>query len=201
MNKRALKNTSDRFIETLSARNSTMTSSPDYVTCIRLLQRRLTPSNVISHSIQTTQTALQAAKRIKKQGKIVKCDIILAGALLHDIGRCRSHHLDHGIIGAQLLRKEGLPEQVARIAENHLFAGITKHEAVELGLPFQNYLPVTLEEKIITYADNISKKEPNLTIDEVIDRYSKYLIRSHPILKRVRLLHAEIRTLLNNEQG
>ncbi|MHA2243788.1 MAG: HD domain-containing protein [Candidatus Hodarchaeales archaeon] len=178
-----------------------MTSFPDYVTCIRLLQRRSTPLNVISHSILTTQTALKVAKRIKKDNSIINCDLILAGALLHDIGRCKSHHIDHGIIGAKLLQEEGLPEEIVKIAKNHLFAGITKHEAVELGLPFQNYLPVTLEEKIITYADNISKKETLLTLDEVIDRYSKYLIRSHPILKRVRLLHVEIETLLNNEQG
>ncbi len=176
-----------------------MTSFPDYVTCIRLLLSHSTPSNVISHSIQTTQTALKAAKKIKEQGKLIDCNFILVGSLLHDIGRCKSHRIDHGIIGAQLLRKEGLPEEVAKIAENHLFAGITKHEAVNLGLPFRNYLPVTLEEKIITYADNISKKEPLLTLDEVIDRYSKYLVRSHPILKRVRLLHAEIETLLNKE--
>lgn len=178
---------------------SRMTSFPDYVSCIRLLLRYSTPSNVISHSIQTAQTALRVAERIKAQNYLISCDFILAGALLHDIGRCKSHRIDHGIIGARLLRKENLPEEVARIAENHLFAGIAKHEAIKLGLPFQDYLPVTLEEKIITYADNVSKKEPLLSIDEVIDRYSKYLTQSHPILKRVRLLHLEIEVLLNNK--
>ncbi|MFX1286757.1 MAG: HDIG domain-containing metalloprotein [Promethearchaeota archaeon] len=176
-----------------------MSSFPDYVTCIRLLLRHSTPSNVISHSIHTAQTALRVVERMKSQNYLINCDIILAGALLHDIGRCKSHRINHGIIGAQLLREEGFPEELARIAENHLFAGITKHEALKLGLPFQDYLPLTLEEKIITYADNVSKGESILSIDEVIDRYSKYLIPSHPILKRVRLLHLEIDVLLNKK--
>jgi uncharacterized protein len=174
-----------------------MTSFPDYVKCIQLLLDYSTPSSVISHLVLTTQTALSVARTFKEQKVSIDCDFILAGALLHDIGRCKSHRLNHGIIGAQILREEGLTEELAQIAESHLFGGITKYEAKELGLPFQDYLPVTLEEKIITYADNISKKEPLLSIDEVIERYSKYLNKSHPILKRVRLLHAEVEALLN----
>ncbi|MHA2202822.1 MAG: HDIG domain-containing metalloprotein [Candidatus Hodarchaeales archaeon] len=176
-----------------------MTSFPDYAECVQLLLDYSTPSSVISHLILTTQTALSVARTFKDQKIIIDCDFILAGALLHDIGRCKSHRLNHGIIGAQILREEGLAEELVQIAENHLFGGITKHEAKELGLPFQDYLPVTLEEKIITYADNISKKEPLLSIDEVIERYSKYLKKTHPILKRVRLLHLEVDALLNNK--
>ncbi len=181
--------------------NLTMASFPNYIECIQLLVRHSTPPDVITHGIQTAQTALKIAQKIKEQGKQVDCDFILAGALLHDIGRCKSHKIDHGILGGQILREEDFPKELVRIAENHIFAGITKHEAIDLGLPFKNYLPVTLEEKIITYADNVSKKEPLLTINEVIDRYSKYLRRSHPIIKRVRLLHSEIEKLLNNKQG
>ncbi|MFX0123729.1 MAG: HD domain-containing protein [Candidatus Hodarchaeota archaeon] len=176
-----------------------MTLIPDYIKCIQLLVDYSTPPSVISHLILTTRTALNIARILKGQGRLIDCDLILAGALLHDIGRCKSHHLNHGIIGAQILREEDLAEELARIAEIHLFGGITKYEARELGLPFQDYLPGTLEEKIITYADNISKKEPLLSLDEVIKRYSKYIKLNHPILKRVRLLHAEVETLLKSE--
>lgn len=173
-----------------------MVTFPDYVECIQLLLRYSTPSNVISHSIFTAQTALKVAAKFKCQKIVVDCNLILAGALLHDIGRCRSHLINHGLIGSRLLQKEGLPEELSRIAEVHLFAGITKYEARGLGLPFQDFLPETLEEKIITYADNISKKDRLLSVDEVIERYSKYIPQSHPILKRVRLLHTEIETFL-----
>jgi uncharacterized protein len=175
-----------------------MKAFPDYDECIRLLTRYSTPPNVISHLVLTTQTALKIAKVITLNDPQIDCDLILAGALLHDIGRCKSHGLDHGILGAQIIREEQYPEELARIAENHLFAGITKYEAVELGLPFQDYLPVNLEEKIITYSDNVSKREPLLTIDEVIDRYREHLPHSHPIIKRVSVLHAEIENLMKN---
>ncbi|MFX0013533.1 MAG: HDIG domain-containing metalloprotein [Promethearchaeota archaeon] len=178
-----------------------MTSFPDYVSCVKILIYYSVPPNVISHSILTTQTALKVAKKLKDYKQAINCNLILAGALLHDIGRCKSHHIDHGIIGAQLLRKEGFQEELARIAEIHLFAGITKFEASDFGLPSQNYLPESLEEKIITYADNISKKEPLLTIEEVIKRYSKYINKSHPILDRVYSLHSEIELLLSSNQG
>jgi uncharacterized protein len=177
-----------------------MTPFPDYTKCIQLLLDYSAPPNVISHSILTAQTALNATKILKNHKNSINCDFILAGAILHDIGRCRSHRLDHGIIGAQILREEGL-EELADIAKNHIFGGITKDEARELGLPSRDYLPITLEEKIITYADNISKKVPLLSIDEVIERYSKCLDKSHPILKRVRILHAEIETLLATSSG
>ncbi|MFX0208026.1 MAG: HD domain-containing protein [Candidatus Hodarchaeota archaeon] len=178
-----------------------MTSFPDYTKCIQLLLDYSAPPSVISHSILTAQTAVNATRILKNNNYSVNCDLILAGALLHDIGRCRSHHLDHGIIGAQILREEGLLEELAQIAENHLFGGLTKDEARKFGLPSRDYLPMTLEEKIITYADNISKKEPLLSIDEVIERYSKRLNKSHPILKRVRFLHTEIETLLATSSG
>ena len=177
-----------------------MTAFPDYTECIQLLLDYSVSPNVISHSILTAQTSLNATKILKSHEYLVNCDLILAGAILHDIGRCRSHRLDHGIIGAQILREEGL-EEIACIAENHIFGGIAKDEAIELGLPSQDYLPKTLEEKIITYADNISKKLPLLSIDEVIERYSKRLSKSHPILKRVRVLHAEIETLIAKSSG
>jgi uncharacterized protein len=177
-----------------------MTSFPDYTKCIQLLLDYSAPPSVISHSILTAQTALNATRILKNHEYLINCDLILAGAILHDIGRCQSHYLDHGIIGAQILREEGLGE-LAGIAENHIFGGITKDEAREFGLPSRDYLPTTLEEKIITYADNISKKVPLLSIDEVIERYSKRLDKSHPILKRVRILHAEIETLLAISSG
>ncbi|MFX1514922.1 MAG: HD domain-containing protein [Promethearchaeota archaeon] len=176
-----------------------MASYPDYTECIQLLLNYSTSPNVISHSILTAQTALNIAGILKDKKLAIDCHLIMAGAILHDIGRCRSHRLDHGIVGAKILRKEGIVEQVAQVAENHLFGGITKIEAREFGLPFQDYLPRTLEEKIITYADNISKNVPLLSIDEVIERYSTRLKNSHPILKRVRLLHTEIEAMLNNE--
>ncbi|MFX0173313.1 MAG: TIGR00295 family protein [Candidatus Hodarchaeota archaeon] len=172
---------------------------PKYIECLQLLKIFSVPPNVINHLIHTTQNAMNISLALKEKGHVIDCELVLAGAMLHDIGRCRSHHIDHGIIGAQLLRQQKFPELLAKIAENHLFGGISKQEAVELGLPKKDYMPRTLEEKVITYADNISKGEIILSTNEVIERYTKYLKRSHPIMHRLRTLHGEIEMLLDKK--
>ncbi|MFX0152009.1 MAG: HDIG domain-containing metalloprotein [Candidatus Hodarchaeota archaeon] len=172
---------------------------PKYTECLQLLVNFLVPPNVINHLIYTAQNAMKISLVLKEKNHVIDCELVLSGAMLHDIGRCRSHHIDHGILGAQLLRQQKFPEQLAKIAENHLFGGITKQEAIELGLPQKDFMPRTLEEKIITYADNISKGERILSTNEVIERYSKYLKRSHPIMLRVRTLHCEIEMLLDKK--
>ena len=49
----------------------------------------------------------------------IECDrdLVEVGSLLHDIGRARSHAIDHAIIGAEILRKEGVDEDVVHIVE------------------------------------------------------------------------------------
>ena len=100
----------------------------------------------------------------------IDCNLVRVGALLHDIGRCQSHRLDHGIIGADICRNEGLPEEVARIVECHVGVGLTAEECVELGLPPRNCVPLTIEEKIVAHADNLLHGETILTIEERLSR-------------------------------
>ena len=58
-----------------------------------------------------------------------------------------------------MLRAEGMPRH-ARVCERHTGAGITR-EAIEtqhLPLPLQDFLPETLEEQLICYADKFFSK-------------------------------------------
>jgi uncharacterized protein len=139
---------------------------------------------------------MNISRELKARNIPINCTLVLAGTMLHDIGRSRSHGLDHGIIGGKLLKEEGLPEELVSIVETHVFAGISKEETSEFSLPFRDLLPRTLEEKVVAYADNISKENEVLTTDQVIKRYSRYLDEVHPILQRVRALHEEIESLL-----
>lgn len=92
------------------------------------------------------------------------------GALLHDIGIfmtdapsvfCTGHdnYLLHGYLGAKILREEGFPD-LARICERHTGTGLTKDTILnfKLNIPVQDYLPVTLEEKAVCYADKFYSK-------------------------------------------
>lgn len=174
-----------------------MNSIPNYFECLQILQNASTPSNVIDHTIFTAQTAISISKILKKKFLNLNCELILAGALLHDIGRSKSHKLNHAVIGGQILKELNLPDSLIWIVERHIFAGITKEETVELELPFRDFLPQTLEEKIVAYSDNVSKRDSILSLNEVVKRYTRYLPQNHPIIIRVRVLHNEIENLMN----
>ena len=98
---------------------------------------------------------------------------LIEAAMLHDIGifRCNAPgiacfgtepYICHGRIGADILRSEGYPQH-ARVCERHTGAGLTKQEIIaqHLPLPHEDFLPETLEEQVICYADKFySKSHP-----------------------------------------
>jgi len=95
-------------------------------------------------------------------------DLVEAGALLHDIGRTRSQGMDHAIIGAEILKKEGVDESIVSIVERHIGAGLTPYEAEKLGLPPKDYVPKTIEEKIVCHADNLIGGTERVSIRDAI---------------------------------
>ncbi len=97
-------------------------------------------------------------------------DFVEEAAMLHDIGICRCDapgiscfgtepYICHGIIGAEMLRAEGYPRH-ARVCERHTGAGLTKDEIISQGLPLphRDFLPETLEEQLVCYADKFYSK-------------------------------------------
>lgn len=176
-----------------------MQNIPTYKECIEILFSYSVPVPVISHLVLTTQSAIDISRTLKTKGFLLNCDLVIAGSMLHDLGRCRSHNIDHGIIGGQILREMNFPLELISIVENHILAGITAQEALELDLPFKDYIPSTIEEKIVAYADNISKQKPYLTTNQIIQRYYRgwNIPETHPIIVRVKNLHSYIESLLN----
>lgn len=169
---------------------------PNYLTCIELHLQHHSLPQVIDHVIFTTQTALSIVKELKALFPTINCQLVLAGAMLHDIGRSQSHNIDHGIIGGEIIKQHGFPVELVYIVENHIFAGILKDETYEFSLPAKEYLPSTIEEKIVAYSDNISKNLQILSREEVLNYFSKYLSMNHPVMRRINKLHEEIETYL-----
>lgn len=101
---------------------------------------------------------------------------VYEAAMLHDIGifltdapgiDCHGTepYLRHGILGADLLRKEGFPEWVARVAERHTGAGITQKDIEDMNLPLpldRVLMPETLLERLICYADKFYSKSGDM---------------------------------------
>lgn len=118
-------------------------------------------------------------------------DVLLIhnGAMLHDIGiketdapgiHCHgtAHYLFHGILGARILRKEGL-EYEARICERHTGTGLTPQIFADHGLemPLGIFTPLTMEEKLVCYADKFfSKSHPDhtRTLTEAVRSLEKF---------------------------
>lgn len=158
--------------------------------------KNLCPENVVEHCLAVSEYAYELALAIKNKGYNVDVELVRLGGLLHDIGRSKTHGIEHGVVGAEILRELGFDEKIALIAERHIGAGITKEEAIELGLPPKDYIPITLEEKIVAHADNLIFGAERVEIDDVIKKFEKRLGRNHPSIKRIILLNDEINNLL-----
>ena len=121
-------------------------------------------------------------------------ELIRKGALLHDIGRSRTHSIRHAIEGAEIAKKYGYPIEVLNIIERHIGAGITAEEAVKLGLPEKSYVPQTLEEKIVAHADNLISGTKEVDIDFVIAKWKRTIEDNEDNIERLIKLHDELIT-------
>ncbi|MFI3239576.1 MAG: HDIG domain-containing protein [Bacteroidales bacterium] len=117
---------------------------------------------LLKHSSSVANKALEIAEDAKLS---VDKEFIYEGAMLHDIGIYKTYapsiycngtekYISHGVIGAEILRSLGL-EAHARISERHTGSGLTATEiaSARLPLPIRDMLPVTVEERLICYAD------------------------------------------------
>jgi tRNA (cytidine56-2'-O)-methyltransferase len=126
---------------------------PTIEQCLSFLAEENCPNAVIEHCMAVELLALKIAMRITKDKDILA--LVSRGALLHDIGRSRTHGIEHACLGADILRRRNLDDAIVRIVERHIGAGLDAAEAKELGLPSRNYIPETLAEKIVAHADNL----------------------------------------------
>ncbi len=154
---------------------------------IQLLRSVGCPDWVIEHSLAVKKKAMELSENLPVDRELVK-----TGALLHDIGRSVSSGVDHAVEGARILRDLGYPPEVVRIVERHVGAGIPPDEAETLGLPPGDYMPETLEEKIVAHADKLLNGSEEVDIDFVIEKWSRRLGKDHPSIERLKKLHAEL---------
>ncbi len=130
------------------------------------------------------------------RGYDVDIRLVEAGALLHDIGRSQSHDVDHAVKGAMIAQELGLPDPLVLVIERHIGAGIPREEAEELGLPVKDYIPESLEEKVVAYADKLIAGRQEVDILVTIMDFEDKLGRGHPSLQRLRELDVEMKALL-----
>lgn len=139
------------------------------------------------HARSVTDLALDIARR---KHLPLDPEQIEAAAMLHDIGifmtdapgiDCHgtAPYIEHGPLGAELLRREGVDEQTARVAERHTGSGIG------------SYMPETLLERLVCYADKFYSKSATME-RKPLERVEASLARfGADSLNRFKALHSE----------
>jgi uncharacterized protein len=153
---------------------------------------------VIAHCKAVSALAVKFAEACKHKGIGVNVKLVEVGALLHDIGRSKTHGIYHAIVGVKLAKSFNLPNSILSIIECHIGGGISADEAKKLGLPEKNYFPVTLEEKLVAYADKRLKGSQIVSLEDTIDQFSKRLGKNHPAIDRIIRLHEELSPLIGD---
>ena len=132
---------------------------------------------LIKHSEQVRDKALQILEASPDDvSKAIDRNVVISGALLHDIGIGECHapsilcmgtkpYIAHGIIGAEMLRGlDATLEPYARICERHTGAGLSAEDIrrQNLPLPERDFLPETSEEKLVCLADKFFSKSGDM---------------------------------------
>lgn len=139
------------------------------------------------HSLSVADKAMEIAKCHPEME--IDLDFLYEAALLHDIGIIKTDapeigclgtypYICHGYLGAEMLIREGW-EKHALVCERHTGSGITRASILEnqMPLPVRDMLPVSIEEKLVCFADKFySKSHPEKvkSIDKIKKSLSKY---------------------------
>lgn len=132
--------------------------------------------NPLTHHIYLVHVSLVTARALKIARGLglteEQMQFIEEASMLHDIGIIKvddeelgcTGKLDyvcHGTEGRKILEAEGLPLH-ALVAERHTGVGIPKEDIIKdnLPLPHRDMLAISIEEKIIAWADLFYSKNP-----------------------------------------
>lgn len=155
-----------------------------------------------THSRMVADLALETARRHPELNPDMR--FIEQAAMLHDIGiaSCDAPgifcfgtlpYICHGVEGARILAEAGWLRH-ALVCERHTGSGLTAAEIEEQALPLppRDMLPVSIEEKIICYADKFYSKNPERlatrkTFEEVLKDMERH---GEAPLRRFLDLHA-----------
>ena len=122
----------------------------------------------MSHVTDVTNKALSIARKHPELAIDVR--FLEEAGMLHDIGifQAKAPHIAckgkypyicHGYLGRELLEKEGYPQH-ALVCERHTGTGLSMDTIIKrkLPIPHRDMLPLSMEEKIICFADKFYSK-------------------------------------------
>jgi uncharacterized protein len=131
---------------------------------------------VWNHSLCVRDIAIQLVENLSKKNIKINKELVEIGALVHDIGCYGCYeflrnnvepYIKHGVRGYEILKQEGFDEEITRMAAIHLGVGLVKENVIANNLPLEHkdYIPITLEEELVAYADNFHSKSGPKFVD------------------------------------
>ncbi len=147
----------------------------DHIDYFRIIHQYIPPDSAVYplyviHCQLVTRKALLIAERLGLADE--RKQFIEEAAMLHDIGIVRTDtpklfcygeqpYLMHLVEGRNILEAEGLSRH-GQVAATHGGAGIKKEQIIQnsLPLPHEDFVPQSIEEEIISYADLFFSKNP-----------------------------------------
>jgi len=147
---------------------------PDPRECIDLLTEVGCSRAVIEHCRAVHRMGMDMVKASKKAGRFetlgLDVPLIEAGLLLHDIGRSRTHSIRHVVQGTSIAARLSLDPRLVDMVHNHIGAGVPRQEAVAIGLPYEDFIPRTLEEKLVCHSDNLVGSRGRHPLQRSVDK-------------------------------
>ena len=166
-----------------------MNGIPDDTECIKLLHKVGCSQRVVVHCCTVRAVAEEMLNGIKNADN----HLVIAGALLHDIGRSADNTIMHAMVGARIVKELGLPEELQEIVKKHTGAGLDDNDIREYNLPVDDYIPKSLEERIVAHADNLVSGNRVVSHHHAADKLRSYGAASGA--DRIEKLHWELSKL------
>ncbi len=138
---------------------------PGLAECLQLMQDYAMLANIRRHSLVVARLAIQLLQGLNamQPGKPqASMELVLAGALLHDIAKtpCLNTRCDHAKVGADICIKEGYPE-VAAVVGQHVRLSFFDEASYEAG----RFSALEL----VLYADKRVRHHSIVSLDERLD--------------------------------
>lgn len=148
---------------------------------------------VWTHCCITADAALQLIHNQLFDTSQIDQVTVLKACLLHDIGvyGCQGFewvpgqqpsdkpYIQHVVVGAWVLQKEGYPSEIVQAALTHTATGITRDDITRLGIPLppgDDYMPASLTTELVTYSSKFHTKQPPkfLSAEEAVKELEVY---------------------------
>jgi len=154
---------------------------------------------IIKHCKLVMKISERIVRELKIANVIVDEMIVLRGAVLHDIGRSKEQSVRHGFWGGEILRKDGYDRRIIKVVENHVGGGIPKEEGPRLGLPRKDFIPNSLEEKIVCLADKYVEDNQIKPLEETLKKLDEKLGKENLAKKRILKIKEELESLIQKK--